>query len=130
MNMTPKFTEATTNTVKTYYAGYGYSDSNGYEGYDTYHAFKYQNAGTNYTQSNLMYTLADSNFGGNPGETAVAAVMSVHWLGLPIEGYDRATQDLALQEEKLGQICYETAHDYLLADKAQMVLIWFGLVPS
>jgi len=113
-NVTPIFNETTTNEVKTYYAGYGYSDTGGYDGYETFYTFKFQGGGTNYSISNLMYTLADANFGSNPGETAVKAVMSVHFLGVPISGYNSSTEDLDKQEEELGISCYETVHDYLL----------------
>jgi len=117
-SMAPIFSEDATNEVKTYYAGYGYSDSGGYEGYDTFYAFKFQLDGTNYSISNLMYTLADASFGSNPGETTVKAVMSIHYLGLPVSGYNSSTEDLDEQADALGISCYETAHDYLFRRKS------------
>merc|ERR1719233_900368 len=118
-SMDPLFNEDATNEVKTYYAGYGYSDNGGYyDGYDTFYTFKFQGGGTNYSISNLMYTLADANFGSNPGKTAVRAVMSLHSLGLPISGYNSSTEDLDEQEVELGITCYETIHDYLFKRKS------------
>jgi len=114
----PSFSTNATNEVKTYYAGYGYSDVGGYEGYDTFYSFKFQIGNTNYSVSNLMHSLADANFASNPGETAVQAAMSLHYLGVPIAGYDSSTEDLTEQEEELGITCYKTIHDYLFNQKS------------
>jgi len=122
----PSFDQSTTDTVKTYYAGYGYMDAGGYPGYDTYNSFKFQLYSMNYTLTNLMWTIADSDFGVNPGKTAVEAVMSIHYLGVPIQGYNSSTEDLTTQEDELGKICYETVHDYLWSKQSTngMKVFW------
>jgi len=117
--MNPDFDETMTNQVKSYYAGYGYLDDDGYDGYNTSYTLRYMKSdGIAYSVPNLMYYVADADFGYTPGDTAVRAAISVHFLGVPIVGYNSSTEELTAQEEELGTICYDTVHEYLWKKKS------------